>query len=93
MPERHDPSPPTEWERDQARESVTQRLALISATVWAVGMVAFMLFFFPSGNFKPSSGMVVGVWLLALASLPWVVYSRLVDREVYARRRRGENQQ
>ena len=93
MPERHDPSPPTEWEREQAREIVTQRLALISAAIWAVGIVGFMVFVFPSGTFKPSSGMVVGVWLLALASIPWAVYGRLVDRVVYQRRRRGESQQ
>ncbi len=86
-------NPPTEWEREKAREVVTQRLALVSAAIWAVGVIAFMVLVFPSGAFRPSSGMVVGVWLLAPASLPWVAYHRLVDREVRERRRRGQTPQ
>ena len=71
---------PDEADRARAREYVVQRLAAVSAAIWAVGVLGFMLFVFPSGAFKPTIGMAVGVWLLALASLPWVAYSRLVER-------------
>ena len=93
MAEHSETSPPTEWERDQAREHVTQRLALVSSVIWAVGMIAFILFIFPNGAFKPSSGMIVGAWLLALAAVPWAFYGRLVERAIRDRRRGGETGQ
>ena len=71
---------PTDEDRAQAREYVVQRLAAVSAAVWAAGMLAFMFFIFPNGNFKPTVGMALGVWLLALAALPWVAYVPLVER-------------
>jgi TRAP-type C4-dicarboxylate transport system permease large subunit len=89
MAEHSDTSPPTEWERDQAREHVTQRLALVSSAIWAVGMIVFIVVIFPNGAFKPSSGMVVGAWLLALAAVPWAFYGRLVERAIRDRRRGG----
>ena len=89
MAEHPEASEPTEWERDQAREHVTQRLALISSASWAVGMIVFIVFIFPNGAFKPSSGMVVGAWLLALAAVPWAFYGRLVERAIRDRRSGG----
>ena len=89
MAQHFETTPPTEWEREQAREQVTQRLALVSSVIWAIGMIGFIVFVFPSGAFKPSSGLVVGAWLLALAAVPWAFYGRLVERAVRDRRRRG----
>jgi succinate dehydrogenase hydrophobic anchor subunit len=71
---------PTEADREQAREYVVQRLAAVSAAIWAVGFLGFMLFVFPSGAFRPTVGMGIGMWLLALAALPWVGYRPLVER-------------
>jgi hypothetical protein len=93
MADQLDTRPPTEWERDQAREHVTQRLAAVSAAIWAIGMIAFMVFWFPSGSFRPSIGAVVASYLLALAALPWVTYSFLVNRAIRARRRAARGDQ
>ena len=71
---------PSEADRAQAREYVVQRLAAVSAAIWALGFLGFMLFVFPSGAFKPTVGMGVGMWLLALAALPWTAYRPLVER-------------
>lgn len=75
-----DPDGPSEADLAEAREYVVQRLAGISAAIWALGFLAFMLFVFPSGTFKPTVGMGVGMWLLALAALPWAGYRPLVER-------------
>ena len=79
--------PPTDWQRQEARDFVAQRLGLLSMAIWVVGMLAFMFLVFPVGAFKPSSGMFVGMALLALAALPWLAYWRLVE-EVARRRAR-----
>jgi succinate dehydrogenase hydrophobic anchor subunit len=76
---------PTDDDRAQAREYVVQRLAAVSAAIWALGLLGFMLFVFPNGTFKPSVGMGVGMWLLALAALPWISYRPFVEH--VARRR------
>ncbi|HZS01706.1 MAG TPA: hypothetical protein VFE37_23515 [Chloroflexota bacterium] len=74
------PTEPTEEDRAQAREYVVQRLAATSAAIWALGFLGFMLFVFPSGTFKPTVGMGVGMWLFALAALPWAGYRLFVER-------------
>ncbi|HEY7067650.1 MAG TPA: hypothetical protein VII06_39705 [Chloroflexota bacterium] len=79
MGEPQEPGGPSEDDRAQAREYVVQRLAAVSAAIWAAGMIAFMFFVYPNGNFKPTVGMALGVWLLALASVPWMAYVPLVE--------------
>ncbi len=90
MPDPPESQPPSEWERQQAHDYVMQRLAPISAVIWAVGMIAFMVFVFPGRPFKPSIGMVIGAWLLALAAVPWIAYPRLVERRVLAARQQDQ---
>jgi succinate dehydrogenase hydrophobic anchor subunit len=80
MAQHPDPTGPTESDREQAREYVVQRLAAVSAAIWALGFLGFMLFVFPNGTFKPTVGMGVGMWLFALAALPWAGYRPLVKR-------------
>jgi hypothetical protein len=72
--------PPTQDSRQQARELVSQRLALVSTAIWVVGILIFIIAVLPGGSFKPSSGMIVGTALLALAALPWLAYGYLVER-------------
>lgn len=75
-----DPTTPSAADREQAREYVVQRLAAVSAAIWAAGMIAFMVFVFPNGTYKPTVGMGVSVWLFALAALPWAGYRPFVER-------------
>ena len=82
------PPPPTEEERAAARELVGQRLALVSAAIWAVGILGFIVVVFPGGSYRPSSGMFAGLALLALAALPWLAYRPLVERAARRRTRR-----
>ncbi len=80
MAQDSDSTGPTEADRQQAHEYVLQRLAALSAGIWALGFFAFMVFVFPSGTFKPTVGIGVGMWLFALAALPWAGYRPLVGR-------------
>jgi hypothetical protein len=75
-----DPNGPSAADREQAREYVVQRLAAASAAIWGLGFLGFMLFVFPTGDFKPSVGMGVSMWLFALAALPWAGYRPFVER-------------
>jgi hypothetical protein len=72
--------PSGEEDRQQAKELVSQRLALVSTAIWVVGILIFIIAVLPGGSFKPSSGMIVGTGLLALAALPWLAYGYLVER-------------
>ncbi|HLH26352.1 MAG TPA: hypothetical protein VK066_27850 [Chloroflexota bacterium] len=74
------PTEPSPSDRQQAHEYVVQRLAALSAGIWALGFFVFMVFVFPTGEFKPTVGIGVGMWLFALAALPWVGYRPFVDR-------------
>jgi uncharacterized membrane protein len=76
---------PTDLERAEAREYVVQRLALVSAVIWALVVMGFMWFVFPTRPFRPTVGMMLGSFALALAVVPWIAYPFLVER--VARRR------
>ena len=76
-----DEAPPlTPWQRHQAKEIVAQRLGLISMVIWVVGVLLFMIVLFPSGEFRRSSGGIVGGLCFVLAALPWLGYWHLVER-------------
>jgi succinate dehydrogenase hydrophobic anchor subunit len=81
------PESPTPLERQEAHDYAVQRLAAISAAIWAIGVIVFMVVVFPQGTFKPSIGMMVGAWLLVPAALPWLAYNWLVERALRQRRR------
>jgi len=74
------PRPVTREEqaRRQAREAVVQGLGLISMIIWVSGVLAFLIWVYPARPFKPSSGMLAGLVMLAIAALPWLAYRPLV---------------
>ena len=72
--------------RQQAREHVSQRLALVSLVLWSLGVLAFMIVVFPGRPFRPSIGMMVALVMAGVAALPWLAYRPLVDRRL-----RGEH--
>lgn len=68
--------------RREAREAVSQRLALISMIVWVVGILGFMFVLYPGRPWKPSSGMLVALVMMGVAALPWLAYRPLVERRL-----------
>ncbi|HUS16762.1 MAG TPA: hypothetical protein VM536_17335 [Chloroflexia bacterium] len=73
-------SAPTDWQIEQAKELVAQRLGLISMVIWVVGVLLFMTLIYPNRPFRPTAGMFAGVVLVIPAALPWLSYGRLVNR-------------
>jgi hypothetical protein len=67
----------TAWARQQARETVVQWLGLLSMAIWVLGILVFLIWLYPSRPFKPSSGMLAGLAMLAVAALPWLAYRPL----------------
>jgi hypothetical protein len=53
-------------------------------------MLAFLIVVVPERALKPSSGMLVGLWVLALAVVPWASYPYLVSRFANQRARRRD---
>ncbi len=84
---------PTEESVRQARQSVIERLALISALIWMFSALLFYVLYMYPTNLKPSTGMLGGMALLIPAALPWLAYPRLVAREVASRQRRALQEQ
>jgi hypothetical protein len=64
--------------RAEAKQKVVERLALISAAIWAVGaLLAYLFVLVPIGS-RPVGGMIAGVLLLVPAALPWLFYRRML---------------
>lgn len=73
---------------DEARRTVIERLALVSALIWMFGALALYVVVLYPLEAKPPYAMFGGLALLLPAALPWLAYPRLVARAVDERLRR-----
>lgn len=71
--------------RQEAREWVIQRLALVSTVIWVIAVLIFLVGIYPSYYFRPSSGMMAGMIALGIAAIPWLAFRPLVDRQMRQR--------
>ena len=66
--------------RDRARRLVYERLALLSAAIWAVGTA--ILFFFTVPYVEHPQRYIAVAMLIPIlpATVPWLFYGRISDR-------------
>lgn len=65
--------------RARARTLVYERLALLSAVIWAVGTLLMFIFFVPMVARPQPYIFVASVVPLLPAAVPWLFYRRIAD--------------